>query len=541
MKVDEHNECNDMDSIVANAMANKDQRRKEALEDLKKKKSLQKLLATNEDKESNGIIKTSNEGYMKVDELKECNDKDSTVATRHIEVLQHLKDKRLQQRLLETKHNQAIINDEQSKIHMAHHSNTNQQNNDIEQVGNYKKDGKPNNTDTVTFIQQEYEYVPVTYKLDTDSSDIDSSTGAPHNRYIRSVKKVKKTQSITNNDENEQIKHPKNSNNDNTTQLEPTNSQSNQDKKINKEHHSNNNQQNNDSEQVGNYKKDWREDDISDDEQVGNDKKDWREEDIPDDNESNLIAELEKKIEDLHKKKNVLDQLRTIKYQKGPIDKEKMKSDIYFLYTQMQNNPTANMNQEEKTNFTNGVLRLLLQQKNLNDQLLEMPQVPRIVTIDNTNNCGSDGHEILDLTSPEHKDYQSSMKSTHNQDINEHDKNIENVEDDTNNSKSNDDLKTPSYKKRISNREINGILDVTLNTNSGSKARQLRNKFEDEKSTKRKSKFKCKIMFLKFINLILIYLYHTYINNIFLGGNNDENSISLVGNFLSAKNKKGTY
>jgi hypothetical protein len=95
MKVDEHNECNDMDSIVANAMANKDQRRKEALEDLKKKKSLQKLLATNEDKESNGIIKTSNEGFMKVDELKECNDKDSTVATRHIEVLQHLKDKRL--------------------------------------------------------------------------------------------------------------------------------------------------------------------------------------------------------------------------------------------------------------------------------------------------------------------------------------------------------------------------------------------------------------------------------------------------------------
>jgi hypothetical protein len=92
--------------------------------------------------------------------------------------------------------------------------------------------------------------------------------------------------------------------------------------------------------------------------------------------------------------------------------------------------------------------------------------------------------ELIDKTLTEHKDYQTSSIQE-----NDNDKYAGNDKDDTNNSKSNDALKTPSAKKRISNREIYGILDVTLNTSSESKARQLRYKYDDNKSNKRKSKF----------------------------------------------------
>jgi hypothetical protein len=341
-----------------------------------------------------------------------------------------------------------------------------------------KIDVKPNNTDkeklsgidTVKFIQQEYENVSVTYQLDTDSSDIDSSTGAPHVRWVRGVKKVPKINLIYNNDKYIIRKNPKNSN-----------------------------------QQFQNYKKDWSEEnipEIHDNKQDGNYKKDMEQDDgnykkyieqdgnykndITEGNEITEVTKIDRYYNEIPlEDKLVLQQLRNLKYQKGPIDKEQATRNVEYLFShQKGGDPSTNWTQQRKSYEINKILKELLNPKDQNDVLRETPEVPRIVTINNKNNYGSEVQELIDKTLTEHKDYQTSSIQE-----NDNDKYAGNDKDDTNNSKSNDALKTPSAKKRISNREIYGILDVTLNTSSESKARQLRYKYDDNKSNKRKSKF----------------------------------------------------
>jgi hypothetical protein len=168
--------------------------------------------------------------------------------------------------------------------------------------------------------------------------------------------------------------------------------------------------------------------------------------------------------------------LEEIRNSNQPLDIERLKTlienGIFF---------SKDMTEEQKASVKGSVLKHII---SIINQVKTNPKTDTMITSNNkeVENLTLQNNNITKNT--EHMDHDNN---NNNEDINK-----------TNHSKAiNVDLKTPSAKKRVGSREINSIMNVSMNiNNTNSEARQLRKKFEDEQINKRKSKlFECKKMF----------------------------------------------